>query len=245
MKKIIALVSMAMLSVALHGQQSSAPFPSVAAANEPMDAARASASAPAPGISAELTKGIDTKRAKVGDEVEARITDTVKFADGTEWPRGTKLVGKVTDVSAKSKDNKNAHLAFNLDHAVLKNGQSVPVRMALTSVTVPAQSVDMPMSGGGGAPGGGSSPGGANGGASSSTTPSSAPAMNQTIQQSATSSQGGVLTQGQDHVPVGNLPGVMLSASNNPSSAGSLGAKNQNIDLQSGTKLTLNLMAGQ
>jgi hypothetical protein len=249
MKKLIALVSMAMLSVALHGQQSSAPFPSIGAANEPMDAARASASAPAPGISAELTKGIDTKRAKVGDEVEAKITDTVKFADGTEWPRGTKLVGKVTDVSAKSKDNKNAHLAFNLDHAVLKNGQSVPVRMALTSVTVPAQSVDMPMSGGGGAPGGGSSPGGANGGASSSTTPSAAPAMNQTMQQSmnqsATSSQGGVLTQGQDHVPVGNLPGVMLSASNNPSSAGSLDAKNQNIDLQSGTKLTLNLMAAQ
>jgi hypothetical protein len=242
MKKIVTLVSMAMLSVALHGQQTSTP--SSVAANDPMGSARASASAPAPGISAELTKGIDTKRAKVGDEVDVKMTDTAKLPDGTELPRGTKLVGKVTDVSAKSKENKNAHLAFNLDHAVLKNGQNVPVRAALTSVTVPAQNVDMPMSAGGGAPGGGSSPGGSNGGASSSTTPSSAPAMNQTMQQSATT-QGGVLSQGQDHVPVGNLPGVMLSASNNPNSAGSLDAMNQNIDLQSGTKLTLNLVAGQ
>jgi hypothetical protein len=91
-------------------------------------------------VSAELRKRIDTKNAKQGDEVDARVTSTAKLPDGTELPRGTKLIGKVTDVKAKSKEDKSSHLAFSIDHAVLKDGKQVPVMAAVTSVTGPAQS---------------------------------------------------------------------------------------------------------
>ena len=68
-------------------------------------------------VSAELRKRIDTKNAKQGDEVDCRVRSTAKLPDETELPRGTKLIGKVTDVKAKSKEDKNSHLAFSIDRA--------------------------------------------------------------------------------------------------------------------------------
>src|SRR5260370_25078846 len=124
-----------------------------------------------------------TKNAKQGDEVNARVTDTAKLADGTELPRGTKLLGKVTDVKAKSKEDKSAHLAFNIDHAVLKDGKQVPVVVVVTSVTGPSQGSAQAMMAGGGASSNtsGSTSGGSSGssgsrGSSAPSTPS-APAL--------------------------------------------------------------------
>ena len=58
------------------------------------------------------------------------------------------------------------------------------------------------------------------------------------------SNPGGVLKSAQDRVPVGNMPGVILSAASAPGSAGALDASGDNISLDSGTKLTLNMAAG-
>jgi len=67
-------------------------------------------------ISAELAKKIDAKDAKVGDEVVAKTTSEARLADGTKLPKGSKLVGHVTDVQAKSHDNHDSHVAFAFDH---------------------------------------------------------------------------------------------------------------------------------
>jgi len=48
----------------------------------------------------------------------------------------------------------------------------------------------------------------------------------------------------QDRVPVANLPGVVLTSSDGVSSSGSLDS-NKNISLESGTKMTLNLLASR
>jgi hypothetical protein len=245
MKRFPTLVAVAAVSVALHGQQSgypSAPGQSQRSQAQPQDGRVAQGAS----VSAELTKRLDTKRTKVGDAVEAKVTDRAKLPDGTELPRGTKLVGKVTDVRASSKEEKQAHLAFNLDHAVLKNGQQVAVHAALVSVTAPAPTAAAaPMSSGGGSmpSGGGESSSGAGsaGSAPSAPTPAATAPMTTSSQPTV---QGGSLQGGQDHVPVGNLPGVMLSAASDANSAGSLDAAGQNISLESGTKLTLNLSAG-
>jgi hypothetical protein len=229
--KYLALIPIAIFSLALQAQTggvgSGAPQ-----VKQPVAAAS---------VSAELTKRIDTKNAKQGDEVDARVIDTVKLPDGTELPRGTKLVGKVTDVKAKSKEDKKAHLAFSIDRAVLKGGKEVPVMVAVTSVTGPQSSASDMMApsagGGGGAAGGGAGGGGMAGSTASAPSPAMA-SMGQ-----PQSNAGGVLKNAQDHVPVGNMPGVMLSAASNPGSAGSLDASGDNIDLDSGTKLTLNMAA--
>jgi hypothetical protein len=239
--KCLSLIPIAILSVtlqgALQGQTGAGPSGPTAAS--------------AASVSAELTKGIDTKKAKVGDEVEVRTTSTAKLPNGTDLPKGTKLTGKVTDVKAKSKEDKSAHLAFSLDHAVLKDGKQVPVMAAVTSVTGPAQSSggDMMMPPGGGASPGGSPAGGASpsGGGSAGSTSSSAPVARSAPSMADTgqpqSNAGGVLKSAQDRVPVGNMPGVVLSGAGGAGSAGSLDAAGDNINLQSGTKLTLNVAA--
>jgi hypothetical protein len=200
---------------------------------------------PAVAVSAELTKRINTKNAKQGDDVQARVTDAAKLPDGTELPRGTKLIGKVTDVKAKSKEDKSAHLAFNIDHAVLKDGTELPVAVIVMSVTGPSQGASqaaIPSGGGAGAGASGGAPGssGSSGsvGSSTASTPS-APVMSDTAQSST---GGGVLKSTQDRVPVGNMPGVILSAA--PGTAGTLDATNDNINLDSGTKLILSVAHG-
>jgi hypothetical protein len=52
-----------------------------------------SSAAAATQIAAEFTKKVDTKDAKVGDDVLARITSDAVLADGTQLPRGTRLTG--------------------------------------------------------------------------------------------------------------------------------------------------------
>jgi hypothetical protein len=88
-------------------------------------------------VNAELTKRIDSKRAKAGETVEARTTSAVKLPDGTELPKGIKLAGKVTDVRARSNTDKTSHIAFNLDQALMKDGHEVPLRVMVMSATAP------------------------------------------------------------------------------------------------------------
>ena len=115
----------------------------------------------------------------------------------------------MTDVKAKTKEDKSSHLAFNLDHAVLKGGKEVPVVVIVTSVTGPQGPPTDVMSGGGssGVPGG--SPGAAGSTGSSAAPTASAPIV--TSSRQSQSSQGGVLKNTQDRVPVaadlrGHLP---------------------------------------
>ncbi|MGB6131018.1 MAG: hypothetical protein WBG54_04510, partial [Acidobacteriaceae bacterium] len=99
----------------------------------------ASASAEqATNISARLTKGLDTKDAKVGEEVIAKTTSNARLADGTRLPRNSRLIGHVTDVQAKSHADKDAHLAFAFDHAVLRDGREVPIHAVMESIAAPA-----------------------------------------------------------------------------------------------------------
>jgi len=246
--RVVPLASVAVLSMTLSAQMPAAPQSS-----DPMRQGASQASAPtqakaiqAASLNAELTKSIDTKKAKTGDEVAAKTTADAKLPDGTDLPKGTKLVGNVVEVSPKSKEQKNSHLVISLSHAVTKEGKEVPIHAAVTSMTGPAmaQSMDMSSPGGGGmAPSGGGDSGGGSGAAS-------APAPSQSMPTASTSSdpqtqQGAMLKSAQDRVPVANMPNVVLSAPTTPDSAGVLDAQNQNINLSSGTKFTVNVSASQ
>jgi hypothetical protein len=232
--RYLAIIPMAIFSLAVQAQTGTVKG-GTPQAGQPVTAAA---------VSAELTKRLDTKSAKQGDEVDARVTDAAKLPDGTELPRGTKLIGKVTDVKAKSKEDKSAHLAFNIDHAVLKDGKQVPVAVVMMSVTGPSQGATDAMM-----PGAGASPSSAGGSSGSSGSPaSSAPATPSAsvIADPGQSSAGGVLKSTEDRVPVGNMPGVMLTGPGNTAgSAGSLDASGDNISLGSGTKLILSVAAGR
>jgi hypothetical protein len=127
-------------------------------------------------LQAELTKSIDAKKAKQGDEVTAKLTQDVKSSGQVVLHKGTKLVGHVTEVQAKSKESGESRLGIAFDKAVLKGGEEMaftgviqalapPVQGSLSATTDTAGNMGSGMGSGSGAGmgGGRTSSGGASG----------------------------------------------------------------------------------
>jgi len=86
-------------------------------------------------ISAVLTKGIEVKKAKTGDEVVAKVQNDIKSKAGEVLvPKDTRLVGKVTEAQPRSKEQKESRLGLVFDHALLKDGTQVPLSMSLQAI---------------------------------------------------------------------------------------------------------------
>ena len=101
------------------------------AQNQP---AAAEPAASSPEIHATLEKIVHPKKVKVGDEVVARMTEPTKLKDGTELPKGTHIIGKVTDIKMKADKEGPSKLGLLFDKAQLKDGKEVPLSIALVSV---------------------------------------------------------------------------------------------------------------
>jgi hypothetical protein len=78
-------------------------------------------------VTGELDGKLDSKTAKVGDRVVLKTLDKVQASDGTVIPRGSRLVGHVTEVQAYDPAIGLARIAIAFDHAELKNGQSIAI----------------------------------------------------------------------------------------------------------------------
>src|SRR5262249_12535522 len=76
-------------------------------------------------LQAELTKSVDAKKARAGDEVTAKATQDVKSNGQVVVRKGSKLIGHVTEAQARSKENAESKLGILFDHAVLKDGSQV------------------------------------------------------------------------------------------------------------------------
>ena len=87
-----------------------------------------------PEIHAVLDKIVHPKKVSVGDAVTAHLTEPTKLKDGTELPKGTHIVGKVTEIKLKADKEGPSKLGLLFDKAQLKDGKEVPLMMALVSV---------------------------------------------------------------------------------------------------------------
>lgn len=96
--------------------------------------ATAAPPAASPEIHAVLEKLVHPKKVKVGDEVSARMTAPAKLKDGTELPKGTHIIGKVTEIKLKADKEGPSKLGLLFDRVQLKDGKEVPLIMALVSV---------------------------------------------------------------------------------------------------------------
>jgi hypothetical protein len=85
-------------------------------------------------FNAALTAPVDSQKSKPGDAVAARTTESVKSDGKTVLPKGTKLVGRVTQASARAKGDSESALAITFDRAILKNGQEVPLNVAIQAM---------------------------------------------------------------------------------------------------------------
>ncbi len=91
-------------------------------------------------LNATLNSSIDSKKAKPGEQITAHTTEAVKSADGrTILPNGTKLIGHVTQASARGNGQGQAMLAIQFDKAVLKDKQEMPLNVVIQAIAAPAQ----------------------------------------------------------------------------------------------------------
>ena len=100
-------------------------------------------------LQAELTKSLDAKKAKPGDEVTAKATQDVKSNGQIVVRKGSKLVGHVTEAQARSKENAESKLGIAFDHAVLKDGSQVNFN-AVVQALAAAQTSSVPVAEDGG-----------------------------------------------------------------------------------------------
>ncbi len=177
-------------------------------------------------VKGELVGKLDSNSAKTGDSVVVKTKENVKTADGTEIPKGSKLVGRVTGVQPRGEGKENSQIALKFDHAELKGGQNLAIESVLQSVS-PASGSDSAMNNG-------DNLGSPTGSAPSSGGPGSGGSMSGSANSSGTNGtatnstgQGSMQNSGQ---PSGQ-PGASTSSTGAPA-PGSIVARSGNIAIR-------------
>jgi hypothetical protein len=215
-------------------------------------------------MNATLSQPVDAKKNKPGDQVTAKTTEATK-SEGKVIPRGSKLVGHVTECRQRSKEEKESALGIVFDKAILKNGEEVPLNVTIRALaaaqTAGASSigsddlsagggaVGSARAGGGGALGGVRSTAGAATGAVTNTAANAGSiaggAVNSTVSAAgaAHGAVGGLNSAGQltsNSQGVFGLEGLNLNGAASNSTQGSLiTSTSKNVHLDSGTQLLL------
>jgi len=215
-------------------------------------------------MNAALSQPVDAKKNKPGDQVTARTTEATKSEGKVVIPKGSKLIGHVTECKQRSKEEKESALGIVFDKAILKNGEEVPLNVTIRALaaaqTAAATSAGDDLSAGGAAMGSArASGGGALGGvrstagaATGAVTNTAANAggvangaVNSTVNAAGATrgAVGGLNTAGQltsNSQGVFGLEGLNLNAAASNSAQGSLiTSTSKNVHLDSGTQLLL------
>jgi hypothetical protein len=198
-------------------------------------------------VNGELVSKLDSKTAKTGDSVVVQTKASAKTPDGTEIPKGSKLVGHVL-ASKPSGAGENSQVALQFDHIELKGGQNLPIHSQIQSIA-PAGGAASTAALSGPPAAGSSNPStsAANGGSSANGAPQAgaAPAGN-----GAPAAGTVVARTGNIAIATTSVPGVLL-ANNAPgqqdprmaqASSILLGAR-QDIQLDGGTQMVLGVSA--
>lgn len=206
--------------------------------------------APGSVIPVELTKTVDAKKAKTGDEVVAKVAQDMKTSTGEVLlPKDTKVIGHVTEAQARSKEQKESQLGITFDHAVMKSGD-VQLPMSIQAVIAPPSNTpgnnagydqSAPASAGGTASGGGM--GGARTGSSSVSPQSQSQPSTSMPAPNPEAKEGG--STGERPPITGNTQGVVgisnlkLEAAQNAAQGSLMSSEKNNVKLESGTFMLL------
>lgn len=89
-------------------------------------------------ICATLTKPIDSRKAKPGEAIAARVTLPVLSHGKVLIPNDAKMIGHVTLTQPRSRDGAESELAIVFDHALLKDGSELPLALTIQAIGRPA-----------------------------------------------------------------------------------------------------------
>jgi hypothetical protein len=215
-------------------------------------------------VTGELVDKLDSKSAKQGDSVVVKTNEDVVFPGGADIPKGSKLVGHITNVQPRGDGKENSQIAIQFDRAELKGGQNMAIESVIKSVS--------PAEGGGamdnrvpgsysanpqGAPGATSSSApGMNGSSSNTANNRAGIASNTTVQPGATdqTTNSGMPAPGSIVARSGNvairataIPGVLLANDINglpfTNASGMLLGARRDIHLDGGTQMVVAIAA--
>jgi hypothetical protein len=91
-------------------------------------------------ICATLTKPIDSRKAKPGEAIAARVTLPVLSHGKVLIPNDAKIIGHVTLAQPRYRDNSESELAIVFDHALLKDGSELPLALTVQAIGRPTSS---------------------------------------------------------------------------------------------------------
>jgi hypothetical protein len=98
-----------------------------------------------PSLKAKFDGNLSTKSSKVGDTVTARTLIPSKLKDGTDLPKGSKILGKVVAVLSKDAGGGTSALAIKFDHLEVKGGATLPIQgqiIGIAPVPDPSAEID-------------------------------------------------------------------------------------------------------
>lgn len=84
-------------------------------------------------LDAELQSTLDVKKSKVGDEVVLKTTKSIKQNGETIVPKGTSLIGRITEVQQKPKNGGMSKIAMVFDRIEGKN-LDAPISASIVSI---------------------------------------------------------------------------------------------------------------
>jgi hypothetical protein len=192
-------------------------------------------------VNAELNSPVDSKKAKVGDKVEAHTTEDIKYAGKTIVPIGAKVEGHVTEATARSKGDTGSTLAIQFDKAIPKKGGEIPLNVAILAIAAPQSDFSGGSAGPGSDPMSGTAPAAASGSPmGTSHTPTASPGRPTYPADGPSSSPSALKPLPADSRGVYGLKDLKLMASSsNASQATIITSTGKNVHLDGGTRLLL------
>jgi hypothetical protein len=88
-------------------------------------------------VNATLSHSVEAKKNKPADRVTARTTDPTWSNGQVVLPKGTLLVGHVSQAHARGKGESESALAIVFDKAVLKDGYELPLDVTIQAIAAP------------------------------------------------------------------------------------------------------------
>ena len=95
-------------------------------------------------IEASLSKSLDAKKVKQGETIEAHVTENTEQNGKIIIPRGSKLEGRVTQVSARSNGDSSTAVGIAFDKAILKKGAEIPLNVSVQAIAVSKSAATTP-----------------------------------------------------------------------------------------------------
>jgi len=74
-------------------------------------------------FSVELTRNLDSRKLKQGDQVEAKLTARISLPNGTTAARGAKVIGHVNEAKVRSNSDSESRLEITFDKVSISNGE--------------------------------------------------------------------------------------------------------------------------